>query len=547
MALQTKTFSTGSFAYGSESNGYVVDLVVTEESVDAAANTSFVTFKLQLRSGANNRFTGYVTGSVTVLDREFTAQNVVIEAAYNKTYTVLTGSATVPHKDDGSLALSVSAFLDTPQSNPYAPPDITVSGALELTVIPRPSAISATSGYIGQALAIAVSRYSAEYTHTVAYRFGSLTGYLQNSAGTVGDTPVQLTDTTLVFPLPEDFYQQIPDAPSGECTLTCQTYRGSHLIGTTTATFTAFAREEVCLPLVTAVALDENPETLALTGDGRIIVKDLSRVVCTPTATAQRGATIAAVYVNDVPVTEGSVTLEQVTSADVTVRAVDSRGFAATYTVPDLQLVAYAPISCSLHPGKTSPDGTLRLVVEGKWYPGSFGLQDNTLTVRYRADEGSWQTAQPEYSGDSFTVDTELTDIDYTTGHTVWAELTDSAGCTVIKSAAVSPSLPVFHWGQKDFAFNVPVFLANGLEAVGRQQTLGASLFTGDANDVLDDAFLVTTTGAQNCSSNGLLLVFGWHTGEGRVALQLRCDADGTHLRYRLYWYNTWTSWKEIA
>lgn len=547
MALQTKTFSTGSFAYGSESNGYVVDLVVTEESIDAAANTSFVTFKLQLRSGANNRFTGYVGGKVTLGDREFTAQNVVIQAAYNQTYTVLTGSATVPHNEDGSLSLAVEAFLDTPQSNPYAPPDMTVSGALTLAVIPRPSAISATSGYIGQSVAIAVSRYSAEYTHTVAYRFGSCTGYLQNSAGAAGDTPVQLTDTTLVFPLPEHFYEQIPDAPGGECTLTCQTYQGSHLIGTTTATFTASAREELCLPLVTAVALDENPETLTLTGDGRIFVKGLSRVVCTPTATAQRGATIASVFVNGQAVTEDSVTLENVTSAEVTVRAVDSRGFASTFTVPELQLIEYAPISCSLRVGKTSLDGNLILQLEGKWYPGSFGAQDNTLTVRCRADEGSWQTFPAEYAGDSFTVRAELTGIDYATGHTVWAELTDSAGCAVTKSAAVSPSLPVFHWGQKDFVFNVPVTLANGLEAVGRQQTLGGNLFTGNANDVLDDAFLVTTTGAQNCSANGLLLVFGWHTEEGRVALQLRCDADGTHLRYRLYWYNTWTSWKEIA
>ena len=56
MALQTKTVATGDYAWKSWSNGYVISLTLTEESVDIAANTSLVSYLFTISNTNNNRF-----------------------------------------------------------------------------------------------------------------------------------------------------------------------------------------------------------------------------------------------------------------------------------------------------------------------------------------------------------------------------------------------------------------------------------------------------------------------------------------------------------
>src|SRR5699024_1060713 len=122
-------------------------------------------------------------------------------------------------------------------------------GTWTLTAIPRASSVSAINGDIGSATIITISRASAAFTHTVTYKFGSLTGTIAAKTG----------ETTLSWQVPESFYGEIPNARSGTVTLTCQTYSGNTLIGTKTAAFRATASEEACRPSVSgrAVVTDE--------------------------------------------------------------------------------------------------------------------------------------------------------------------------------------------------------------------------------------------------------------------------------------------------
>lgn len=60
MALQTKTFTWGSYDYQSASRSYVLELILTENSVDQSANTSNISYELLLHSGSNNRFSGQI-------------------------------------------------------------------------------------------------------------------------------------------------------------------------------------------------------------------------------------------------------------------------------------------------------------------------------------------------------------------------------------------------------------------------------------------------------------------------------------------------------
>lgn len=459
MALQTKTISYGSFEWKNEiSNAYVLDLILTEESVDQVANTSEVSFKFQLRSGSSNRFTAYIDCAVTVAGESFSVEDLHILAAYNYTYTLLTGSVTVPHNADGTMTIEATASINTPESNPYAPPDLSFGDSMVLTAIPRASTLAATGAAIGSAATVVVSRKSADYTHSIFYEFGSRSGYLADAVGTHSETEVRLTDTTLLLPLPESFYREIPDSPTGICTLTCRTWSGDTQIGDAqTAAFTVTADPALCGPQVTGTAADIREQTLALTGDSRILVRGMSHALCAVEAAARYGATLQSVTAGGQDVSAGACTLENVTTAEIRLRATDSRGYTAEYTVPGLTLVPYAPLSFHAAARRTDPtSGNAVLTVQGTWYSGSFGGQTNALTGRCRVDGGTWIAFQPETGEGTFSAALELSGLDYQTGHSLEAELSDSLQ-TLTKTASVSKGIPVFDWGENDFRFHVPV------------------------------------------------------------------------------------------
>lgn len=459
MALQTKTISYGSFEWKNElSNAYVLDLILTEESTDPVANTSLLSFKFQLRSGSSNRFAAYIDCAVEIAGQSFSVQDYHVTAAYNYTYTLLTGSVTVPHNEDGTMTIEASASIDTPESNPYAPPDLSFGDTMTLTSIPRASTLAATAAMIGSAATVVVSRKSADYTHSIFYEFGSLSGYLADAVGTLSDTQVKLTDTTVLFPIPESFYGEIPDSPTGVCTLICTTYCGDTQIGDCQeAAFTVTADPALCGPIVTAAVADINEAALALTGSAQTLVQGVSNARVSAQASARCGAALTALTVNGVAVTEGECTLEGVTTAQIVVRAVDSRGYWTEYAVPGLTLVAYVPPGFHASARRTDPtSGGAVLSLQGKWYSGSFGAQDNALTAAYQIDGGDWVSFAPETSGGDLSASVALAGLDYRYSHTLQVQLSDALQ-TVTKTLSVSKGIPVFDWGESDFAFHVPV------------------------------------------------------------------------------------------
>lgn len=463
MALQTQTYSVGSFdRYEGTSNGYILDLILTEEATDQLANTSLISYKLQLRSGPSNRFNGYLRAEVILGGKSVAVEEMAtISAAYNKTYLLLSGTETVTHDNDGSFTLSASGsakMLGETISNPYAPPDMTATGDMALTTIPRASTLAATSVFIGDASTIAVGRKSPSYVHSIRYQFGSISGYIADAAGTHSDTEVKLTDTALLFPVPESFYGEIPNAPSAPCTLTCITYSGDLQIGNPqTATFTITADPARCGPLVTGSVADVNEDTLALTGDSYVLVQGVSEAGCIVEAQARHSAVISALYINGVPIESSPYVLDTVTTSAITYRAVDSRGYSAEYTVPGLSLIPYVPLSFHTSASRTDPtSGNAVLSVRGKWYNGSFGAVNNALTAEIRVDYGTGTPFALSVAGGDFSAEVPLSGLDYRAGHTIEVVVSDAI-YPHTKTATISKGIPVFDWGENDFSFHVPV------------------------------------------------------------------------------------------
>lgn len=394
MALQTKTISYGSFEWKNEiSNAYVLDLILTEESVDQVANTSLVSFKFQLRSGSSNRFTAYIDCAVTVAGESFSVEDLHIVAAYNYTYTLLTGSVTVPHNADGTMTIEASASINTPESNPYAPPDLSFGDTMTLTAIPRISVptVSPSPVAAGGTLTIRTNRNSNNFTHTLSYTFGQVSAQI---AEDVADS--------FCWEVPAELAAQIPTANTGWGKIQCTTYQNGVMQGMEETDFVlTIPQNEETRP---SLAPELQPINTGLPAifDG-IYIQGKSKLQATVNAVAWH-AEIAAqsvqiqglTYSGEDPIMTDI--LLQTGSCEVVCSATDTRRFSGNATLQITVLPYRKPavtacsglsdIICCRCDTEGNPDrkGT-RILLKARrvWY----GLGGrNKCTLRYRIREG---------------------------------------------------------------------------------------------------------------------------------------------------------------
>ena len=116
------------------------------------------------------------------------------------------------------------------------------------------SRVACASFNIGTNTTITITRDNKAYTHTLKYSFNGATGTIVTKT----------TATTYVWTPPAStFYSKIPNTTSGYGTITCETYNGNSLIGTTTAGFYAYTVKSACVPTVSGTVVDTNPATIA--------------------------------------------------------------------------------------------------------------------------------------------------------------------------------------------------------------------------------------------------------------------------------------------
>lgn len=136
MALQSKTISSQT-----TSNGYTLVLELTEDSTSLTGNTSSVSWKLKLKSGANNSFSTYAIGWEIVLNGtqvSYQARDGAprLSLTYNSSLTLASGTSKISHNSDGELSMSVKASIDM-ASVSYTPGPLSLSGTMNLTKINR--------------------------------------------------------------------------------------------------------------------------------------------------------------------------------------------------------------------------------------------------------------------------------------------------------------------------------------------------------------------------------------------------------------------------
>lgn len=456
MALQTKTFDVSK-------NTFTLRLTVTENSTSTSGNSSSVSYKLELISTTKD-FSQFGVGASVSLDGRvvatrdrYTASKISLGTYSN--VTLLSGSTTIGHDNQGNKTISVSYSIDMAAAS-YAPGPMSGSGSMALTKIPRGATISSAPNFndeenpvvkvsnpAGVSVQLGIFKDS---THAIAdYRVISGTSYTFNLTTAERNLLRQVSTTSNTAQV--RFYVK-------------STVGGQQFIFFTTRTLTIKNPAPTLAPTVE----DVNPLTVALTGDPSVMVRYASKAQVITGAKAVKFATLKSVKVtNGSKSISGDGTISGVEFGSFQISATDSRGNTTTATVKKT-LVEYVTPTCYIGEGAPNAVGEFDFSTSGTAWNGDFGADVNLLTAEYRyrlqgGDWGEWLPMGVRTNGNSYTATVHVTGLDYTAMYEFQGRITDRLNTAGSATKTVT-SIPVFDFGRNDFNFNVPVFLTKYLE-----------------------------------------------------------------------------------
>lgn len=383
-----------------ESHGRSVKLSWSLSSQSVENNQSTLSWSI---TGAGSASGWVMTGGFKAVINGTTVYSTSTDTRiqlYNGT-SVASGTTKITHNADGtkSFSLSIEAGVYT-----YAV-SVTASGTHTLDTIPRASTVSATNANMGSASTITITRASSSFTHTLTYSFGSTTG-----------TIVSKTTSTSVSWTPAlTLANQIPNAVSGTCTITCNTYNGSTKIGSKTCTLTLTVPTSVkpTMTSVTATRVDGDvPAAWA------IYVQNKSKAtVKINGAAGAYGSTISSYSISGggYSSTASSFTTGFLTSSGTitfAAKVTDSRGRVSDAKTVSISVIAYSAPSFTSYlsqratsAGVVNDDGTYIRGLISYSYASCSGKNTVTCATYYKkSSASSWTNANKSFSsGTAFT------------------------------------------------------------------------------------------------------------------------------------------------
>lgn len=238
------TGNSGSFSISGSQN--MTAVVYWSETYNESANTHVVSInRIMLKSSNWYGFTYYLNGSASIngstvitFNSALGTHNCTVQTQNDEYQIVAAGgyanspwsSGTISGEADGSKSVSIAINITGYTTDGRGANGFNCSGSrsVALHTIPRRSSCSMPATTMGSAGTITITRASSSFTHTLTYSFG-------NASGTI---VTKTSNTSVSWTPPLTLANQIPNSTSGTCTLTCSTYNGNTLIGTSTSTVT---------------------------------------------------------------------------------------------------------------------------------------------------------------------------------------------------------------------------------------------------------------------------------------------------------------------
>lgn len=452
--------ASGSFKKVINSLGYELR-VEWSSTPTVSSNSSTVKVTAKLYCPYRINIGGRQENKVVINGKNYYYNSSGIEGTGTFTLGSVTSSA-ITHNTDGSKSISISCSfaLNASIDGSYVG-TVTASDTVDLDDIPRASSVSVPDTNIGSAAKIAISRASSSFTHTLTYSFSGLTGTIATKT----------TNTSVSWTVPTSFYAKIPNAKSGTCTITCETFNGSTSVGKKTTTFKATAAESSCKPTLNPTVVDTGTVSISLTGDAQnTLIKGYNNMAVDSGAAARNSATLKSFKIScgGKSITTASGKLGYVTDDTFTFSVTDSRGYTTTATV-EKNMINYSKVTCNLSNTKFTTDGVISFTLKGNFWKGNFGAVNNALEVKYKLYEqggsGSWIATTPTISStNTYRVDVSVSGLDYQKKYVLVAYAADACYRWANDDAVYTPQkvmscVPVFDWGAKDFQFNVDVYM----------------------------------------------------------------------------------------
>lgn len=499
---------------GTPSKGFNLKIDVTYTQNIATNKTTITSVQGYVKRN-NSSYYPYNSTSSAVFTVKSTSGTQLYSATKNPKYDLgsngykkvldISPDAEIEHESDGKKSIVISFSFNGKLSSYY--PNGSISKTVELPTIPRTSSVTCADGNIGSATTININRASSSFTHTLTYSFQGLTGTIATKT----------TNTSIGWTIPTSFYAKIPSANSSKGTITCQTYSGDTLIGTSTCTFNAFVINSN--PSISATVEDTNTSAIQATGDKNKLIRYISNAKVVITATPKNSATISSVkVVNGSQIkTTASSTITAVDSGTFNVSCIDSRGLTASVTVTKTLVQYIKPVITGVtltRPSTTS--NTINASVQGLCFNGSFGAKTNSFELKWRykkSTETTWSsytTVTATRTGNNFNFSGELgKNFSYTEAFNFEFVLNDYFMSNTY-SATVTRGLPIIDIGKDDINVN-GVLNENGKRVI---TTAGGTL-TGLLNSPLNN--FVTRTNEVNFvpKSSPSTIYFNWRSGEG--------------------------------
>lgn len=389
--------SSGTITGSIRSGHYALNLSWTQTQ-NVSANTSTIQVSITLVNDWSLQVSGRTDNRITIdgVSQTFTSPGVYSTG----THQFNTVSQVVNHNSDGTKSLTITAvyYIRATLSGTYYD-SITATATITLDTIPRASTVTASNGTIGSAISLTINRASTSFLHTLTYTFGSATGTIttRSNAASVSWTPAM----TLC--------NQIPNAISGTCTITCTTFNGTTQIGTSVMYLTLSVPSSV-VPTIS------NLSVTRVNGDvpsswGIYVATKSKATVTIQGAAGSYGSTISSYSISGggYSSTESTLTTGFLNSSGtVTFRArvVDSRGRYSSYVTVSINVVSYSPPTFISYQsqrcdstGAIDEEGTYVSALNRFSFSSCNGNNAVTTTIEYkRTTESTWTTDTGTFS-----------------------------------------------------------------------------------------------------------------------------------------------------
>lgn len=273
-------------------------------------------------------------------------------------------------------------------------------------------------------------------------------------------------------------------------------------------------------PSLNPTVVDNNSDTLRLTGSNQTLVKYMSDAYYTIGAAPLKGGIITEQFVRNVDTYyEASGTISKVESNTFYFGAEDSRGATSNTAIVfnnqnGRNWVDYIKLTCAIKDIQFDAGGSLTITLTGKYFNGSFGASNNKLTIDYKVYQvseldGTWQTEGPinptTDNNGTYNVSINVDGLDYLKRYYVVVKVSDELMATEEVSKIIA-STPLFDWSEEDFRLNVRVKMADGFEYP--QKLLWGNPDSPETYSQLGSGAVITLDEPISKQSTGIVLVF---------------------------------------